>query len=1122
MHRVNAVIRRPDLLPLITTKLQCPQYHGTMVERAAVSQVLSAGDVKVLLVLAPAGCGKTVFLSQLARAADRPVAWYSLEPNDNDPIGFIRHLATALGRHLSLDEIQLHRLISKADPDGLCRAAVSFFAHALERAPRGALIVLDGWQAITHPVIYRLVSSLVPLLPPQVQLAVGGRNPLDLIWDLALERLHLAGQVRVITRRDLQFTPEELESFFALRCASLERERFSFAATLSAGWPIIVNFLTQMPSGASEDDDQVPYALASYIDREILEGEPVEVLNFLTKTAVFSSFTIDDCDELLGRSFSREIIRHLENHQLFLEVSGDEYSLVPIMRRHLLSKLGPERQALYKKAGSIAAARGQLHQAINCFLEAGERRAVADLVVRCGGEAALHGKWQDLGEWLERVITPDELLSNPRLSLLRSLVEIGRGQLGQAQKEVEQVESLFRLSSDELGIAECKLLKARISRGRGAIQESFNFLYDAETKLSTSRFKLLLDIEKSIIYYASGRLRESQDLLRQCLEENEGTGDTEALARILEALGNVTYLLGEYPRALQLFKRASALCPEGVMLGYDLQDMLSAIYDDWGETEQALLIAERSAAVRQKMGLTELLPSSFLQLALVYTNLGRFEEAERYFLQGAEYVKEHDGDRTVLSLNLAFLARTLAIQGKWVAARSYADEALDVAEPLTLLNRTAVAALAGPILARTGSWDQGMKLLKRSEKHAREMGFLKCLAYGLQAQAYLYFLRGDLSEARHYTRKALTVSAKINDLQNFVTCYHWYHHLLMEGLKEGIETSFVLRVLRKVGQASLKHLLPLARQGDPATKERIIPILIEIEDPEALNALADLREDPCDYVRNMAAEAYENRIGPRTALVPTSKQRTLTIYLLGPVRIFADGEEITAVRWRSHRARDLLVYLVHAKQPVSKDQIIEALWSEDNGDYERTDAKFHTTLYRLRVVLKRYGLADLIKHGTDVYTLAMPVATDLTQFETLLKSALSQEENSVEQMHLLEEALQNYHGDYLEYLDYDWAVPDREALRLRYLEGRLRLAKCYLAAKQYEQAINELVLLLQKDELNETYHSLLIEAYAQSGQRQAAQRQYELLTEILAAELGVKPSLDTQKLYEKLNLGSPQ
>ena len=58
---------------------------------------------------------------------------------------------------------------------------------------------------------------------------------------------------------------------------------------------------------------------------------------------------------------------------------------------------------------------------------------------------------------------------------------------------------------------------------------------------------------------------------------------------------------------------------------------MSAIYDDWGETEQALLIAERSTTAREKMGLTELLPSSLLQLALVYTNLGRFEDAERCF-----------------------------------------------------------------------------------------------------------------------------------------------------------------------------------------------------------------------------------------------------------------------------------------------------------------------------------------------------------------------------------------------------------------------------------------------------------------------------------------------------------
>lgn len=206
-------------------------------------------------------------------------------------------------------------------------------------------------------------------------------------------------------------------------------------------------------------------------------------------------------------------------------------------------------------------------------------------------------------------------------------------------------------------------------------------------------------------------------------------------------------------------------------------------------------------------------------------------------------------------------------------------------------------------------------------------------------------------------------------------------------------------------------------------------------------------------------------------------------------------------------------------QPVTKDQIIEALWPEDCLDLAKVDARFHTTLYRLRSVLKQFGFADLIKHGTDVYTLSGSVTTDLAQFEALVKGALDLEENSAGQMKLLERAFQHYHGDYLEYLDYEWAVPHREALRLRSCAAQLRLANCYLTAKQFEKAINHLLSLISRDELNETYHSLLMIAYAQSGQWQLAQRQYAQLAEILETELGVPPSPETQLLYEKLNLG---
>ena len=1119
-EKVRKVIRRPDHTPVITTKLQCPRFHGPMVEHRTVLERLLSAESTVLLVLAPAGYGKTVLLSQLAQAAPRPVAWYSLEPHGNEPHTFIRHLAAALRGFATLDEVQLQRLISKTEASALSRSAVSFFVRALTSLPEGPLIILDNWQVISHPDIYQLLTELIPLLPDHTQLAIGGRNPLDLIRHLALERLHLAGRVQVVGRKDLTFSPQELDTFFEAHCSSLAQEAWQFVVDLSEGWPIMVSCLAQMENVFEELENRIPPTLAAYLDREVLQGIPWDVLEFLVKTSVLSAFTAADCDQLLGSHASREKIDYLETHQFFLEKSGDQFKLVPMIRFHLLSKLGPERYALYKKAGTIAIGRGNLHQAISCLLEAGEREAITDLMVKFGGEAIVRGRWQDLGEWFDQAISPEEIHSHPRLSLLKAMVEIRRGQLTHAQKAVDRAEALFQHNGDQIGLAECQLLKARISRGRGAMKESFEFLFDAEANLSASRFKLLLSIEKSCFYYNSGRLREARDLLVNCLEETEAAGDKEAMVRVLEALGNITYLLGEAPRALLLFKRALSLCPEGIMPGYDFQDVMSAIYDDWGETEQALLIAERSTTAREKMGLTELLPSSLLQLALVYTNLGRFEDAERCFLRGIDYVREHDSDRLSLALNQVFLARTLAIQGKWVEAQAYALEALETAESRPYLIRTSVPTVAGPILARTGSWEQGLEMLKGAAERAREMGFIKCLAYAYQSLAHLYFLHGDLEEAKEYTRKALTTSVKINDLQNFVTCYHWYHPLLMYGLEAGIETSFIQRVLRKVGARCLKHLLPLVREGSPEAKQRIIPILLEIGGSEARSALAALKADPSQYVANMAAEAYERLAGPEAVLPAAVPKRTVRMHLFGPMRIFVDNRELTGVKWRSHRARDLLIYLTHVGQPVTKDQIIDALWADEELDWEKADAQFHTTLYRLRKVLKNYGLPDMIQRSADLYTLALPVATDLAQFEALLKSALYQEMDSEEQMKLLEEAMKYYHGDYLENLDYAWAVPPREALRLRYGEAKLRLVSCYMASQQYEKAITELVLLVKKDELNETYHSLLMEAYAKSGQRQAAQKQYSQLTEILVSELGVKPSPETQKLYHSLNLGS--
>jgi|LFRM01.2.fsa_nt_gb ATP/maltotriose-dependent transcriptional regulator MalT len=161
----------------------------------------------------------------------------------------------------------------------------------------------------------------------------------------------------------------------------------------------MVDCLTKKELDLCAAQQRLPEVLTSYLDREVFHGVPEEIMGFLSKIAVFSEFTPDNCDQLLGISSSEEMVRYLKSHQLLLEGKDDHYGLIPLIRSYLLSKLGPERSKLFKKDGTIAIGKGSLDQAINCFLKAGDRQTLADVLVRFGGEAVVHGHWQDVAEW---------------------------------------------------------------------------------------------------------------------------------------------------------------------------------------------------------------------------------------------------------------------------------------------------------------------------------------------------------------------------------------------------------------------------------------------------------------------------------------------------------------------------------------------------------------------------------------------------------------------------------------------------------------------------------------------------------------------------------------------------
>src|SRR5947209_7851892 len=89
--------RRENVSPILTTKLYRPRLRPNVVSRPRLLDRLNEGlHCKLTLISAPAGFGKTTLVSEWLAGGARPVAWLSLDKEENDPTRFLTYLVAAL------------------------------------------------------------------------------------------------------------------------------------------------------------------------------------------------------------------------------------------------------------------------------------------------------------------------------------------------------------------------------------------------------------------------------------------------------------------------------------------------------------------------------------------------------------------------------------------------------------------------------------------------------------------------------------------------------------------------------------------------------------------------------------------------------------------------------------------------------------------------------------------------------------------------------------------------------------------------------------------------------------------------------------------------------------------
>ena len=382
-----------------SSPLAPPATGKAVVRTALLNRLCSTGDGTIVTIVAPAGFGKTTLLAQWAERDRRPVLWLDLEPEDDDP------------------EILEPRIDELADQ------------------PR-ALTLVDDVHVLRSPAALAALERLLGQAADGTSFALAARRPPA----LPLARLRAEGRLLEIGMDELTLKDREAETLLRRAGVLLPRQETAALAERLEGWPAAL-FLAALSvrSGAQAStvggDDRF---LADYLDTEHLACLSSAQRKFAMQTSVLAELTSEECDSLLARSDSAQVLDSLERAGVAVPLDHQRrrYRYPRIVRDLLsreLERSEPEQaRALHRAAAGRAVEIGALEEALEHAAAAGDVGRVADLAERLAVSACGRGRLDALVRWLD-LVHEDDVENHPDLCIAASWLHALRGRAGNAQ-----------------------------------------------------------------------------------------------------------------------------------------------------------------------------------------------------------------------------------------------------------------------------------------------------------------------------------------------------------------------------------------------------------------------------------------------------------------------------------------------------------------------------------------------------------------------------------------------------------------------------------------------------------------------------------------------------------------
>ncbi|RED55741.1 BTAD domain-containing putative transcriptional regulator [Cohnella lupini] len=448
---------------IVKTKLSIPHIHGTLVPRPRLTLRLNEGlETKLTLVSAQAGYGKSTALSQWAQSCSLPVAWISLDTQDNDWIQFWSYVTASVealipGFGHSVLPLLKEGPSSPSVSSPSSEPAIKTLLNELNRITQDIALVIDDYQFINLPSIHQSMAYFIEHLPPLFHLYIASRTELT----IPTARLLAKGQLQRVTTDDLRFQLDESFVYFENRAdLSLTRKQTAELLHQTEGW-ISGLQLAAISLGRSSNREESlrrfsgrTRHISDYLLEEVFENL-AEPLRFLLETSILTRMNHSLCEAVTGRNDCQAQLARLEQLNLFIIPLDEErywyryHHLLSDFLRHAFSIRDPDKRAqAHARAAHWLESQGFVEDAAEHYL-AGRRYEDIVRLMEHRLLELIHKKMIALSGWVLQV--PESfIMQRPMVEMFYLLLLIAIGQWEAASAKIDLAKARYEALKETL------------------------------------------------------------------------------------------------------------------------------------------------------------------------------------------------------------------------------------------------------------------------------------------------------------------------------------------------------------------------------------------------------------------------------------------------------------------------------------------------------------------------------------------------------------------------------------------------------------------------------------------------------------------------------------------------